>query len=315
MNFDTYLSDCKAPLSSKGASTFSFCYKYWRNYLLERSSRLFVWKDTDNENKHIELPILVGGICGVMPFKKGERMTMHKTGKLTPFHGYYAGSPTEFYDEWEDFSVHSPIFSGTFKIGKTIAVIKNSSLCNSILPLVHRYAILLGHMEVSLINTLINGRDSGGTPIASTEAQRQAIQNYRDSLCNGKVVPILDPAFSGVRFYGESKTTKLEVLELVEAMRNTLDSYFNDIGVKTSYDKKGNMIEEEVAANDSRVLFNIDDMFESRKRGAEDINKLFDANWSVEKCKELRYDEMEGGNVNGAENDDNSKAVETGSGE
>ena len=314
MIYDTYssalahISAGLVPLAGGAAyslSDYSFQYGYWKNYLTERISRLFEWKDTDNENHHIELPTLIGGISGVKEYE----------GKITPFFGRYAGDPTVFFDVFKSFSIYSPIESGIYEIGKDIAVIKNNSMGNSILPLVHDYAVKLAHNDVTLIRTLINARESGGTAIGSNEVEIQAIKDYYDDLCQGRYGSILDPAFSGVRFYGESKTTKLEILDLVETHRNILDDFYNDIGIRTSYNKKGNMISEEVSANDSRILFDLDDMFECRKRGAEDVNKLFNKNWTVEKSKEIRYEEMEGGNEDGSEDDDNRGAVETGGAE
>lgn len=212
-----------------------------------------------------------------------------------PFFANFSGMPTIFYDEYKSLSIRSPKITGNFEIGKEIAKIGNTSLNNSLYPLVNRYAILLAHMEVSLVNTLINGRDSGGIPVASTEAQKQSIMSYRDALCTGKVGVIMDPAFLGVEYKGINKNTTLSVSELIEAMENTLESFYNAIGVRTTWKKKGNMIQEEVQANDSMVLLNISDMLESRKRGCEMVNDLFGTNWSVEKVSILEYKESEDG--------------------
>lgn len=303
-----HISSDLVPLAGSAAcslSDYSFQYKYWKNYMTERISRLFEWKDTDNENHHIELPILIGGISGVKEYE----------GKATPFFGHYAGDPTVFFDVFKSFSIYSPVESGVYEIGKDVAVIKNNSMGNSVLPLVHDYAVKLAHNDVTLVRTLINAREANGTAVGSTEKEIKAIKDYYDDLCQGRYGSIQDPALSGVRFYGESKTTKLEILDLVETHRNILDDFYNDIGIRTSYNKKGNMIAEEVSANDTRILFNLDDMFENRKRGAEEVNKLFGTNWSVEKSKEIRYEEMEGGNEDGSADDDNREAVEDGGAE
>ena len=74
-------------------------------------------------------------------------------------------------------------------------------------------------------------------------------------------------------------------------MDNTLEGFYNAIGVRTTWKKKGNMIQEEIQANDSMVLLNISDMLESRKRGCEMVNNLFGTNWTVEKVSILEYKE------------------------
>lgn len=277
---------------SKSSSSFSACYDFWVNVLFERTMRLFEWNGLDKKipQKEIEIPLLMNGMCAMK----------HYEGRVTPFFANYAGEPTVFYDEWKSVSLRSPKYSDVLKVDEECTVIRNNALCNSMYPLVHRYAIILAHMEVSLVNTLINGRDSGGIPIASTEQQKKAIETYRDDLCNGRVGSILDPAFSGVQFIGVDKNTTLNIREIVECMENTLDSFYNAIGVRTSWNKKGNMIEEEVSANDSMVMLNIEDMLEARKRGAEDTNELFGTNITVEKTTILRYNA--GGSEDGTNN-------------
>lgn len=281
---------------AKEGGTFSDGYNYWTESFLERAVRLFKWRNTGDVQPHeIEVATLLGGSSGVTDKYK-------KT--ISVFQGWYAGAPTQYYDIYEDYSIHSPVFSGVFKIGKDIEIIRNNALMNSIYPIIHRYAIMLAHTECSFINTLINGRDSGGIPIASTDAQRQAIEDYRNSLCNGKVTSILDPAFSGVQFLSVDKNTVLSIKDLMETRENLINAFYSDIGVKTAWNKKGNMINEEVEANNGMLLFNIADMLEQRQIGAENINKHFGTNWTVEISPEIKLMMEEGENN---ENDD--KAV------
>lgn len=278
-NLITRMGD-KAPKLAKEGGTFTDGYNYWKELLFERAIRLFKWSGIGNIPQHeIEAILMMNGSLGA---------TKKYKDKLVVFNGFYAGSPTEYFDEYEDYSIFSPVFSGIFKIGKDIEIIKNTALMTSIYPLVHRYAIMLAHTETSFINTLINGRDSGGVPIASTAAQKTAIENYRNSLCNGKVTSILDPAFSGVQFLSVDKNTVLNIKELVEVRENLLNAFYSDLGVKTAWNKKGNMINEEVEANNAMLLLNIMDMLDQRKIGCEKINKLFGTNWSVDISPEIK---------------------------
>lgn len=291
---ENYFSNNKnAKQLAKESSTFSAGYKYWVNVLFERAVRLFVWKGPDEDGvpqKEIEICTMMTGTSGV---------TNKYKDKLAVFNGYFCGTPTVYYDIFENFSVYSPVYSDILTVNKDVAVICNNALKNSIYPLVHRYAIMLAHTEVSYVNTLINGRDSGGVPIASTEAQRKSIENYRNGLCNGTVGSILDPAFSGVQFLSVDKNTTLNIKDLLEARENLLNAFYADLGIKTAWNKKGNMIREEVSANDAMLLLNIDDMLHSRQQACEQINKMFGTNWSVDKAEELKYDKYE--NISGGE--------------
>lgn len=281
MNIYDYLGkSLKNKRLAKESFTFQFLYECWLQHLVERAMRLFVLNTDPVPSKEVVFCLLLNGTCGVTDKYKGM---------LGAYNGYYCGTPTIYYDMYEDYAVHSPVYADVLKVDKDVIVIDNNACRTSIYPIAHRYATMLAHTEVSIVNTLVNGRDSGGIPIASTEAQKQAIQNYRNSLFNGKVTSILDPAFSGVKFAGVSKNTALSVGELMELRTNLLSSYYNDLGVKTSKEKKGNMIVEEVNANESMLLLNISDMLHSWELGFDKVNDKYGTEWTVELAPELNY--------------------------
>ena len=271
---------------AKSGGTFTAGYKYWQNILFERAMRLFEWKGPDESGipqKEIEAALLTGGICGITnKYKK----------KLAAFNGWYAGSPTVYYDIYEDFAVHSPLYSGVLKIDKDVAVIENNAVRNSLMPLISRYASMLAHVEVTMINVLINGRDKA-IPTVMDETQKQAVETYRNALCNGKVTAIQDPAFSTVKFITVDTANLMSIKDLVEVRENLLNAFYSDIGVKTAWNKKGNMISEEVEADSPMLLLNLNDMLASRKKGCENVNKLYGTNWSVDISPELRYNDTE----------------------
>lgn len=275
-----YLKKSKNKLA-KESYTFSVGYDYWFQILLERASRLFVWKNTEDvPQKEIEFALMLNGSCGVTDKYKDT---------LYVFNGHFSGSPTVYFDEFTDYSVYSPVYSANLKVNDEIIVIDNNACRNSIYMLIHRYAIMLSHVEVSFVNELINGRDGGAIPIASTQAQYSALENYRNALCNGKLIPILDPAFSGVEFAPVDRKINFNIKDLMETRDNLLSSFYQDLGVKTSKPKKGNMIVEEVSANDSMLMLNLNDMLYNRQLGCEKVNKRFGTNWSVEISPELNY--------------------------
>lgn len=290
--FLDFILEKNTKLSSlaKNTGTYAECYAFWSNALFERALHLFHWETGNTPEHEIEKIIMLQGHVGIAPYKP--------IGELVAFHGAYGGGPSVYYDQFKEYNVNSPVYSKTLKVGKDVVVIWQNSVRASIYPLVHRYAVMLAHTELSLVNTLINGRDSGGVPIASTETARKSIQDYRNSLCNGSVLSILDPAFSTVEFKGINKNTALNIKDLMEVRENLLNGFYQDIGIKCAWNKKGNMIVEEVNANDSMLLLNLSDMLEFRKRGCEEVNKLFGTNWSVELNPVINYAEQEekGGN-------------------
>ena len=155
---------------------------------------------------------------------------------------------------------------------------------------------MLAHIETTYINTLINGRDANGIPVVQNEAQRQSVIAYRNNLCEGKVTAITDPAFLGVEFTANKAATTININELQESRDNILNDFYSDLGVKTTWNKKGNMIREEVNGNDSMLLLNISDMLTARERACEAVNAKYGTNWKVELSPELQYTAEEGNN-------------------
>lgn len=303
MFLDTYKPQSIEKIVKSGG-TFTAGYKYWRNFLFERAIRLFVWKGPDEDGipqKEIEAALLLGGMCGITnKYKK----------KLAAFNGWYGGNPTVYYDIYEDFCVNSPLYSNTLKIGKDVAVIENNSVRNSLMPLIDRYASLLAHTEVTIINVLINGRDKA-VPTVMDEAQKTAVENYRNSLANGKVTSIQDPAFSTVKFVTIDSSNLMSIKDLIETRENLLNAFYSDIGVKTAWNKKGNMITEEVEADSPMLLLNINDMLASRQKGCEFVNKLYGTNWSVDISPELKYNEDEQEEDNNGEQSESKNPIQS----
>lgn len=297
-----YINNCESIKKlAKNGMTFSVGYEYWKEILIERAMRLFVWKNTGEvPAKEIELALMLNGTAGVTKKYKNE---------LSVFNGQLCGNPTRYYDEYEQYSVYSPVYAEILNVNKDIVVISNNTCRNSIYMLAHRYAMLLAHTEVTLADTLINERQGGSVPVAGRENEKTAYEEYRNNLCNGKVGAIYDPAFLNMDFKEINNKTNSNIKDLMEVRENLLQSYYSDLGVKTSREKKGNMIEEEVNANDSMLLLNLNDMLEQRKIGAEKVNAMFGTNWTVDISEELKYNEiMEGDESN--ERNDNVRALQ-----
>lgn len=270
----------------KESSTFNNAYYFWRQNLFERASRLFKWTNTGTDYdggidpKHIELTLLTNGHVGI---------AKDDNGLLTAFYGNYWGVG-RYFDDFPNYTVRSPKFTKSFVVNNGITVIDNNSTRNSIVHLVHRYAIMLGHAEITLINTLINARDTGSVPTVATSKEKQIVEAYRNGLCNGKIGVILDPAFKTVKWAETSKSILINIKDLWEVRENLLQSFYKDIGVRVTREKKGNLIADEVSGDDSMLLLNLDDMLERRKMGCELVNKMFGLNWSVDKSEELKYE-------------------------
>ena len=264
------------------ACTYSDYFMYWRNKLFERLMRLFIWDGLDDEieAKEIEERLLMLGHCGITEYD----------GKLTAFFGSFYG-PTVYQDEFTHYTVHSPVYSNTFEIDKDIIVIENNSLKNPALDHVNHYAQLLAHAEVTLIKQLVEARDAGGVPIAQNEKVKQSMLNYQKSMYEGKINVISDLAGIGVEYLGADRHTSIDLNATWDVRTKLIKSFYADIGVRASFDKKSNAVVDEITSDTSMLLYNISDMLEARKRGAEKINKARGKNWSVRISDEIDYND------------------------
>lgn len=266
---------------ARESSTFNVGYKYWRELLFERIMRLFVWEGTDKENilpKEIEQRLLLAGHCGIAKYK----------GELTAFFGSFFGV-TKYIDEWKNYTVRCPIYSGKKTIDKDVVVINNNSLRNPAFMLVHHYAIMLAHTEVTLINCLVNARDSGGVPVVSTEKQKKSITEYQGKIFNGQYGVVTDIGNLGIEYMGADRRTTQNIMDIMEVREKLIKSFYSDIGVRSAFEKRNNTVQAEVEADTSLLLLNLSDMLKAREIGAEKVNNMFGTNWTVHIAEEIDY--------------------------
>lgn len=269
----------------KTGGTFLQFNAYWRENLFERIMRLFVWDNTDPvPAKEIEQRLLIQGHCGVFNFKDP------KTGitELTAMFGNFNGV-AKYMDELPRYMMRCPVWSGNTEVGKNSVVISNNSLRNPALPLVNHYAYLLAHTDVTLSRLMIAARDAGGVPIATCEKQKQDIESYQRRLYNGEDGVVTDLGAIGVEYAGSDKHTNQNIVDVMDVRQRILKNFYSDIGVRASFEKRSNATVNEVEADTSMLLLNITDMLESRKKGAEAVNNMFNTNWSVKLADEINY--------------------------
>ena len=264
---------------AKDSCTYNVKYAYWRDSLFERVMKLFVWENTGNlKPKEIEQRLILNGHCGIANYQ----------GELTAFYGSFYGV-TKYMDEWTNYIVRCPVYTAEKKIGTDVVVIDNNSLRNPTFELVHHYATMLAHTEVSLINCLINSRDSGGVPIASTEKQKASIKEYQNQIFNGKYGVVTDVGNLGITYAGSDRKTQQDLIDIMETREKLIKSFYSDIGVRSAFEKRNNTVQAEVEADTSLLLLNLADMLRCREKACEEVNKLFGTNWSVHVAKEIDY--------------------------
>ena len=274
---------------ARESCTYNAFYDYWRDNLFERIMRLFIWENTytleDNKvvgvkPKEIEQRLILQGQCGIT--------TIPGETELTAMFGNFYGV-SKYLDEKPNYMVRCPVYSGSRTIGQDIVVIDNCSLRNPSYELVHHYAILLAHNEVTFIDTMVNARDSGGIPVAGTEKQKQSIKQYLAKVFNGQYDVVTDIGNLGLQYAGSDRRTQQNIVDIWTTREKLLKSFYSDIGVKSAFEKRSNSVVEEVEADTSLLLLNISDMIKCRQDGCEAVNDMYGTNWTVRIADEIEY--------------------------
>lgn len=261
-------------------TTYSNFYYYWRDELFGRTMRLFKENTDPIKPKEIEVRLMLLGHCGIAILPKDK--------ELTAFFGTFNGI-SKYFDEKPFYNVTCPVWASNLKIGKDIEVIDNDSLRNPLYGLIHHYAIILAHTEVTYIDTLVNARMASGIPVATTEKQKNSIKNFLGKVFNGKFDVVTDIGNLGLDVVGAHTSTAQPIEALWNARTRILSSFLSDIGVKSGVDKRSNTVNDEINADTPSLLINLNDMLNSRKEGFERVNKHFGVNWSVEINPDLNY--------------------------
>lgn len=268
---------------AKETTTYSAYYYFWRDELFGRVMRLFKEKTDPIPSKEIEIRLMMQGHCGIAPIKGN--------GELTAFWGAFNGV-SKYFDEKPFYTVRCPIWSQNLKVGRDIEVIDNNILRNPLYDLIHHYATILAHTEVTYIMSAVEARNPKGVPVATTEKQKTSIKNFLTKIFNGKFDVVTDIGNLGIEYVGAHTNVTQGVEELWNARERILASFLSDIGVKTGIDKRSNSVSDEINADTPSLLVNLDDMLNSRKEGFERVNKHFGTNWTVELNENIDYINM-----------------------
>ena len=285
------MKDFKGVISQFAAdtSTFPVQYEFWKEHLFERMMRLFVWNTPPIDQKEIEQMLLLQGYCGILPMPANVNpgSIIFNRGELTAFFGSLSGV-TKYIDEKKYFIAHSPIFTGTFEIGKECALINNTAIRNPAMHLIHHYAVLLAHADVSLAMCLINHRTDSGIPVAKSEKHKESIHQMQKKVFDGQYGYLTDMGDLGLEYIKITNGSSEDIVKLYEVREKLIKSFYADIGVRSAFEKNNNTVVDEITSDQSFLLLNISDMLEQRKQGCDRVNSLFGTNWSVDLAPEIK---------------------------
>lgn len=275
---------------ARESTTYSSFYFFWRDELFSRCMRLFEDFTDPIEPHEIEIRLFLQGHCAI---------DIHPDDKqLTAFFGEPTGV-SKYFDRKPRYSLRSPTYSKVVnvynpKVGQngSCVVIYNNTLMNPLYDLIHHYACILAHTEVTFIHTAVIARTPNGIPVAASEIQKQSFATFFKNLFNGKFGFVTDLGQMGVETIGAHTNVTQGVEELWNARERILASFLSDIGIKTGVNKRSNTVDDEINADTPSLLVNIKDMLRAREEGFKRVNERYKTNWTTKINDDLDYVNM-----------------------
>lgn len=256
---------------------------YWSMELMGRMQRLFVWEGLPFPQRELENLTMSNGISSFVKNKK-FLVSQHAVVPCT-----YSGV-TEYPDIGTTVKWTTPVVNGSYKMQSTDGVlIRNNSLSIGVIPFITRYAVMLANTDISLVQALVNERDQS-LIMANNQPTVDAINSVFKKLEQGQRRAVLmDNLFQSVQGAISLPTVsnKDTIKPILNAYDTILQMFYNDIGIRYNKDKKERMVESEVTSDSQRLLMNISDMLECRKKASEEINNYFGLNTSVRLSNEI----------------------------
>lgn len=270
-----FLQDIPLPIALRASSTnYKTFYQYRTNQLLEYMMRLFTWRGLPESipAHEIDIYLYLYGRCGINKARLNDDLLA-----VVP---EWTGC-TNYLDIPKTYTWCTPIQSGQCYIGKTGVLIDNTLLHNSSYPLIHTTASRLAHIDSTIICALVNGRDNVAIK-ASTQKFAADAEAYQRQKYNGIPSFIVDRGFSTIEIDDLKTQNTMNIRELLDAQQLILSEFYETIGINKTVEKRERLITAEAAANEQLLKLNINNMYMCRVKGAEEINKMFGTNISVE---------------------------------
>lgn len=261
--------------------TYATAYNQWYSLLSNKVLNIAKWEGLPFEQREIEIRTQFFGVGygGVTYSPRYKRLIAVKASGV---------GVTEYPDKWTSFVWACPGDSGNAKLPDEGVLVYNNSLMIPTSLLVEKYAHLLAHAELSLQAILINSRATG--IIAARDGkQKQDVENFYNALEDGKTLAIVDDTgldtligSEGLRHIATSYPSSSSILDYWQIRQNLYKEFLAELGISKSTDKRERLITDEVEQDKPLYQFSVDDMIACRKTAAEEMNRIWGLNVTVD---------------------------------
>lgn len=260
---------------------YAKAYNQWYALLANKVLNIAKWENLPFEQRELEIraQFMGAGYCGMTFSKRYKRLIAVKASGV---------GVTEYPDKWTSFIWACPGDSGKTDLPDGGVLIYNNSLMLPTSLLVEKYAHLLAHAELSLQAILINSRATG-IIAARDNKQKEDVEMFYKALEDGKTLAIVDDesldtlvGSEGLRHISASYPSSTSIMDYWQIRQNLYKEFLTELGISKSTDKRERMITDEIAQDMPLYQYSIDDMIQCRKRAAEEMNRIWGLNVSVD---------------------------------
>ena len=256
-------------------------------YFLDRLQSMFKWSGLPDTipQKWLESYLLVDGQCAVINTEKG----------LFATNGGMGADPDEYYIPTK-YIVTNPYLPQNASAGKDYTIsgseqnavlVRNDTYTVGLMPLLLKYCTQMVENDISMTIADIWARATVAMSAADDQT-RESAELWLKRLRKGELGIIGEAPFLAGNQAESLRTNPIgnvagTLTDLIEYHQYLKAGLYNDIGLNSNYNMKREAIMQgEAQLNDDALHPLIDTMLACRKEAAEEINRLFGTEISVE---------------------------------
>lgn len=272
-------------------------YNYWFNKILNRTLSMINVKssyENDTPSREIMLNLILTGHC--VFFKDKGKMRVALTT-------LYNGQKSPYYYPTGAVYAQPALGSANLKIGVDAEVVYFNQLYDNAFMLptdgglrtfIQRYARQLADVESTANIYCVNCRIAS-YPTAANDNVKQSLEQFFSKVALGQRAVISDNAiveqFRNVDITRSNVNEKL--IDFLIARDKILEQLYRDLGLRMNNQKKAQVNEEEIEANDQLLVVNTADIIKTMNDGFNKfVNPHFNTDYYAELSDEFKIEEV-----------------------
>lgn len=269
-------------------------YQYWFRSLLHKIDSSIVFSNLPDgwSNDFFMLCLFAFGFVGVF---ETTRKDLIKYGKLNDSYGVLFQpcniSGRDFYYQPNEVTIANPMYDAVLKVGKEAEILKFTPDFKGIFDILDFYTSKLAELSKS-IDMAITNTKYAFVLSATTQGQAELLKKIYDKVQAGESLVIYKELLNGEDDEVIPRKTPFEewqndfnktfILDrLMQSLTDILDSFYMEIGLPVSPEKKERLITSEAEFSTSQSQARISCWYETIKESLEKINVHFGTNIEV----------------------------------